>query len=378
MSTKNLLHGSRFEAVLDSRKRKIPGLWRRAGRFYAQMRIDLGNGRSAPRRLALGATTLDQAKSELGIKRADRDRGKLPIPSARPKTFAEFAQSYLASGALAQKKPSTQRSEQQAIARWTKHLGDVRLDRIGAPLIHAYREERLLAGTAARTVNLDVIALRHVLRFAMDAGLLADLPKVRALKQRPAPRRPLLTKDEFRALLAAANEQTTKNFVQFRLYLRFLALTGAREKESLGVRRIDVDLERGGVTIGAGGVSKNSKMRVIDFSPELETLLRELLASLPPDTSWLFPSPQRGAKDLAAKTLRESLHAVRKAAGLEWVGFHDARHFFASQCVMANLDFMTVASWLGHADGGVLVGKVYGHLAESHKRAAARKLRFFV
>ncbi len=38
---------------------------------------------------------------------------------------------------------------------------------------------------------------------------------------------------------------------------------------------------------------------------------------------------------------------------------------------------MTIASWLGHADGGVLVGKVYGYLAESHKRAAALKLRFF-
>jgi hypothetical protein len=26
-----------------------------------------------------------------------------------------------------------------------------------------------------------------------------------------------------------------------------------------------------------------------------------------------------------------------------------------------------VAHWLGHSDGGVLVGKVYGHLADAHK-----------
>jgi hypothetical protein len=44
---------------------------------------------------------------------------------------------------------------------------------------------------------------------------------------------------------------------------------------------------------------------------------------------------------------------------------------------MAGLDFMTIASWLGHRDGGVLVGKVYGHLADTHKQAAAQRLAFF-
>jgi integrase len=71
------------------------------------------------------------------------------------------------------------------------------------------------------------------------------------------------------------------------------------------------------------------------------------------------------------------LKLVRKKAGLPKFGFHDLRHFFASQCVMAGLDFMTIASWLGHSDGGILVGKVYGHLADTHKKAAAQKLSFF-
>jgi integrase len=66
---------------------------------------------------------------------------------------------------------------------------------------------------------------------------------------------------------------------------------------------------------------------------------------------------------------------VRAKAKLPWVGFHDFRHFFASQCVMAGIDFMTVAGWLGHSDGGALVGKVYGHLADEHKRRMADCLR---
>jgi integrase len=62
--------------------------------------------------------------------------------------------------------------------------------------------------------------------------------------------------------------------------------------------------------------------------------------------------------------LRESLKLVRAAAGLPDVGFHDLRHLFCSFSVMAGIDFMTIASWLGHNDGGILIGKVYGHLLD--------------
>lgn len=369
-------HGQSFQPVFDSRKRKIPGLWRRGSRYYAQLRVDLGNGRTAPRRMALAAENLDEAKGELERKRTERRDGKLPQLGYRPK-FDDFAQEYLTSSTLAQKKQRTQNSERQAIGRWVAHLGGIRLDKITPPVIHSYREKRLSKGTSARTVNLDTISLRNVLKFARDRELIERLPETRQLRQKPSPKRTLLTKEQFGDLLAAATEETTKNSALFRLYLRFLALTGAREKEALAVRWSDVDFARETVTIGSGGVAKNHKSRTVDFSPELGDLLRQMHTGRPPDSSWLFPSPQRGSRDVAAQTLRESLLLVRAKARQPKVGFHDLRHFFASQCVMAGLDFMTTASWLGHSDGGILVGKVYGHLADHHKKAAAKKLRFF-
>lgn len=375
-SGKSTNHAASFQAVLDTRKRKVPGLWRRGNRYYAQLRIDLGNGRTAPRRIALDAETLDQAKAALERKRTERDDGNLPAVGFRPK-FDDFAREYLDSPTLAQKKTGTQENERQAIARWVAHLGGVRLDKITAPMIHSYREKRLGQGRAARTANLETVVLRNVLKLAIERGLIERLPDVRQLKQKPPARRPLMTKDQFRALLAAATEDVTKNAVLFRLYLRFLALTGTREVEALAVRWQDVDFKREIVTIGAGGVSKNHRARDVDFSPELRALLAEMDAIRPPDSSWLFPSPQRGTKDIHAMRLRDSLNAVRKAAGLPWIGFHDLRHFFASECVMAGIDFMTIAAWLGHSDGGILVGKVYGHLAETHKKAAAQRLAFF-
>ncbi|MEI6278421.1 MAG: hypothetical protein WCQ16_03425 [Verrucomicrobiae bacterium] len=106
-------------------------------------------------------------------------------------------------------------------------------------------------------------------------------------------------------------------------------------------------------------------------------MLQELMDSLPGDTQWLSPSPQRGEKDIPAKTFRESLRLVRTAAKLPWIGFRDFRHYFASQGVMAGLDYMTIAKWLGHQDGGILVGKVYGHWNDAHQRTAADKLAPF-
>jgi integrase len=372
-----LNHRQSFQAVFDSRKRKVPGLWQRGEKFYAQIRTELSDGTTAPRRYSLAATNLEEAKAELEKKRTEKRAGTLPAPGYRPK-FKDFTAEYLTGPILAEKKAGTQENEKQAIKRLNNHpLGELRLDKIDGTIIKAFREKRLIGGCSARTANLDVVVLRNVLKLAVDRGLLTSLPDVKQLKTKPSQRRPLLTKEQFGKLLDASTPENTKNAELFRYYLRFLALTGAREKEALLVSWADVDSTRETVTIGSGGASKNHRARTVDFSAELKALLAEMKEARPPDISWLFPSPQRGAKDEHAMSLRESLKAVRTKAGLTWMAFHDLRHFFASQCVMAGLDFMTIAEWLGHSDGGILVGKTYGHLLDSHKKAAARKLNFF-
>ena len=67
--------------------------------------------------------------------------------------------------------------------------------------------------------------------------------------------------------------------------------------------------------------------------------------------------------------------AVRKA-GLPRIGFHDLRHYFISYCVMSGIDYMTIAKWVGHRDGGILIGRVYGHLADDHAKAQAMRVNF--
>jgi hypothetical protein len=43
---------------------------------------------------------------------------------------------------------------------------------------------------------------------------------------------------------------------------------------------------------------------------------------------------------------------------------------------MSGIDFMTIAKWVGHKDGGMLIGRTYGHLADEHTKRAAQKVSF--
>jgi integrase len=383
-------HRAEFTPARDSRNRRVPGLYLRNGRYYCQLWVDLGNGKNGPRRFPLvdgdnqPIRSLAEAKEALEIKRHERREKKLPTTGRKP-LFADYCELYFQKGKVQRKRPGTVENERQAIARWRDFLGHVRIDRIATPAISAYVDKRLKGGVfcgrkldavSERTVNIDLMVLRNVLKAAIDDGHLRELPRIKLLDEPPSPKRPLITPAEFNNLIKAARRACAKNGEQLGDYLQFLAFCGAREKEALRVKWQDVDFTKERVTIGADQLTKNWETRRVEFNPQLRTLLRDMKKRRPPDSSWLFPSPRRGPRDEHAKSFRESLKLARTAAGLEWTGFHDLRHYFCSVCVMAGIDFMTIAAWLGHKDGGILVGKVYGHLLDEHRQKAARRVQF--
>jgi integrase len=385
-------HRAQFIAVRDSRNRRIPGLYLRGGRYYAQLWVDLGKGKKAPRRFPLRdgdnqpVRTVSAAREALEIKRHERRESHLPIPGRKP-LFSDYVVAYFEKAKVQRKRPGTLENERQAIERWRDYLGHVRIDQIATPAVTAYLDERLKGGifcgrkfqpVSERTANLDLMMLRNVLKTAMDDGYLRELPRMKMLDEAPPPKRKLVTPAEFDRLIEAARNGCEKNGEQLADYLRFLAFSGAREQEALRIKWADVNFERERVTIGADRLTKNWESRTVEFNPQLGDLLREMHLRRAPDCSWLFPSPQRGPRDEPARSFRESLKIARKAAGLGWIGFHDLRHYFCSVCVMAGIDFMTIAAWLGHKDGGILVGKVYGHLLDEHRSKGAKLVHFGV
>lgn len=369
--------GAKYRKVFDARKRRIRALWERNGRFYAQLALeDPNTGKKQVRRVPLeGAETVPQAVIKLQDLQKGRRDNSLPVLRRAPK-FAEYVDHYFAFYERAKdaKRVSTLYTERIALNHWIEHLGHVRLNQINRAMVNAYIATRQAAGRSGRTVNLEVIAFRNVLKRAIDDGWIKSLPteNLRPLKWTPQ-KRALVPGADIERLCDKALT-VSKNGQQFADYVRFMAFCGARKSETLRLKWSDVDWERKQLTIGSDGQTKNHQARVVDFNSRLELHLRDMSTRKAPDSDWLFPSPQRGDQDRAARTFRETLLLARSQAGLYQFGFHDCRHFFISMSVMSGIDYMTIARWVGHQDGGVLIGKVYGHLSNEHAQRQAQKL----
>ena len=369
----------RYISVLDSRNRKVRGLWLRNGRYYVQYWV---TGEKSPRRSRLEATTLEAAKKEMAAVSQQRDQGDLPSRERKP-FFAELVSEYIEflesvvqkqrDPAAMHKSVATVQKEKGNLALWSAHFGHVRVDQITRPMIVSLREKRLAAGIKPRTVNLDLIMLRNVLKRAVDAGHLRKLPTegIKSFKFK-SPRREMLEPAQVSRLIDAA-KTAGRNGAQLSNYLRLLAFTGAREQDALRLPWTAVNFKGETITVV---ISKNGETREVEFNGELRKLLLEMAAKRVPDCYFLFPSPRRGGKNKHIANFRAAFNVARVKAGLPEAGFHDLRHYFASMAVMSGIDFMTVSHWLGHKDGGILVGKVYGHVLKEHKRASADKLAF--
>ena len=290
--------------------------------------------------------------------------------------------------------------EKTILGRWIRHLRQLRLDQIKRVhvnnFIRARQKEKDKDGNPKvcnRTINLDVIGFRCVMKQALSDGLIQRLPSegLKPLDEKET-KRQLFTTADLEKLCNAAFETKqdkdgnkvplTKNAQQFVDYVKIMAYCGCRRNEALGLQWDDVDTDNGQLNVRRQvthrGIEtlKNGEERTVDFNPQLRAHLEDMASRLAPDSQWLFPSPQRGDKDVPAHTFIESLKMVRTAAQLPGFGFHDLRHHFVSMCVMSGIDFMTIAAWVGHKDGGILIGKVYGHLANEHRKAMAERVSF--
>ena len=371
-----------YQKVFDDRKRRIRGLWKRNDCFYARLNVvDSLTGRKSTKRVRMPeCRTVAEAWIAMQGLQKDRRDQNLPVLKRSPRLadyWAEYLKFY--TEVKDAKRPKTLKAERYACKRWLEHLGDLRLNEITRPHLNSFISKRQIAGMSPRTVNLDVIALRNVLKRAVEDGLLKVLPmeNLRPLKV-DQKKRPLVTAEDIERLLTVA--RTLPKSGQLLVdALQLMFACGSRIAETLRLRWPDVDFARRQLTVGADGLAKNRKHRVVDFNAPLETHLKEMHRRRPQDSDFLFPSPRRGEADVPIVNFNKALISACEKAGLDNFGFHDCRHYFISYCVMSGIDFMTIARWVGHQqDGGVLIGKVYGHLSNNeHAQRQAQRISFW-
>jgi len=217
---------------------------------------------------------------------------------------------------------------------------------------------------AATRYNGALALLRRTYARAMESGhvgsnLPLSLKRVRPKKMK----HDLPTADAFAGIVADILSQKKARSKAKAMAVEFLAYTGLRISEAQAVRWRDIKPDH----LVVMNPAKSDDMRQVPLIPAAKGLLKRLRSAEIPtaadDPVMLIKSP-RIALDNSCQRL-----------GIDHMRVHDLRHIFATRCIEAGVDLPTLASWLGHKDGGVLCMQVYGHLCKKHSTAMAGRVK---
>ncbi|MGR5414114.1 tyrosine-type recombinase/integrase [Vibrio astriarenae] len=271
-----------------------------------------------------------------------------------------------------------------------KHLLSKDLDQITAWDVEKWRNERVKLGRAPSTINYTVNTLKGALSRAVEWGLIEshNLSKVKTIKHDNTRVR-YLTQEEQSRLLASiytrdqlirekrrsANQHRevrgeelfpSLDSVRFVDYVEPIILTamntGLRRGELMALKWTDISFDNRYLTVRAT-IAKSKKSRVVPLN---DTAYQVLFSwrKMHPKNEYVFVSGQ----DKPLTDIKKPWLKLVEKSGLVNFNFHDLRHHFASQLVMAGVDLNTVRELLGHSDLKMTLR--YAHLAPEHKAAA--------
>lgn len=148
--------------------------------------------------------------------------------------------------------------------------------------------------------------------------------------------------------------------------VELLAYSGMRKGEANEFCWKDVNFDQGRFTVTGGTAgTKNHEARVVPLFPALEQFLRRKHNGI---------ERVREAKIVGVGNAKKAIDAACRHASLLHFSHHSFRHFFVSNAIEKGVDFKTIAAWVGHKDGGVLVAQTYGHLRDLHSYEMAKRM----
>jgi integrase len=332
--------------------------------------LDASTGVKKKRRVPLEAKTAPEARNEMGqVLMTLAENGTLH--GAKGPTFGEYRAHYIKHAGKAQK---TLSNENHFLSQWEKFLGpDTRITEITARNVLGYRTEAADRNLSNRSINLHVRALRQLLKMGIMEGYLKDLPTkgIKSLKE-DQHEKTLYSKEQLFGIATEALRCHPRTGAQVADWIALAMYSGGRVGELLLLRWSNVDWNNRQLTFPAKS-AKSREVRRVDFSKNLEAHLKAMKEKNKPDNedAFLFPSFRTNN---VVTSFKKTLWAIREKLGFKDFTPHSTRHHFTSECVMKKIDYLTIAKWLGHKDGGVLIGKIYGHLNNAHMKEQASKL----
>ncbi len=300
-------------------------------------------------------------------------------------TFKTFSKEFMTVYVQTNNKPSEVQSKESILRR---HLLPAfrrkRLDEIGQRDIERYKSKKLALDLSPKTINNQLTVLRRLLAVAVEWGIIPMVPPIKWLRV-PPQSFDFLDFEETERLLAAAEEE-------WRPMITLAYRSGLRQGELLALRWGDVDLAAGQLVVrravarGFMGTPKNGRTRSIPLS---EATVAELKRALLPfgrgrrkrvrlkagegerrDEDLVFCDSMGNL--LSKGSCKWPLWRACAKAGLRRIGWHVARHSFASHLVMRGVPLKVVQELLGHQT--IQMTERYSHMTPDVRRGAIELL----
>ena len=350
-----------MQSTAQFSKSKVSCLLRhRSGTYYANARV---SGKLIRRSLDTDDfnTAKNRLPAVLAEMRGAKNSGQAGTLGAAIKAEAERADPAI--------KPTTRHYYQQIAVALAKIGADMPVNPMGLLIskitlaeLRAFMD-KFAANAAATRYNGALALLRRAYARAMEAGHVAgNLPDALKRVKPPKMKHDLPTAESFAGIVADILAQRKSHSKATAAAVEFLAYTGLRISEAQAVTWRDIKDDHLIVK-----TAKNDEFRQVPLIPAALGLLARLRAAElptgPDDPVLLIKSP------------RIALEGSCERLGIPHMRVHDLRHIFATRCIESGVDLPTLASWLGHKDGGVLAAQVYGHLCRKHSTAMAGRVK---
>lgn len=308
------------------------------------------------------------------------------VEAAKIKTLRQYAEAvYLPekAGSVAEK---TRTSYAQLLQQHVYPvLGDIPLPEITAAMLKA-----LLTGLPEHFAFASRVKVYAVLHGLFKAAVMDDTLDVNPMDKVPRPKQSkdaalptehkAFTAEETRYILHCLEGEPLK----WRAFILLLIDTGCRRGEACGLQWQAVDLDAGTITIErnlqyttAKGVyetlPKNGRTRVVDISPDVANLLRELRRTQPVTVRWVF-TQEDSPEPMHPDTPTRYFQRFGKRYGIEHFHPHKLRHTSASLAITHGADVVSVAARLGHSDSSTTL-RMYAHANEESIRRVGQTVR---
>jgi integrase len=327
-----------------------PGIFKRGNRYVVVARDHKG------KQVKRFTTTLAEARDVKATLRADVARGE--YRSRTRITFAEYAKTWLDTynGRTSRGiRESTMVEYRRAIEqRAIPFFGRLQLVEIEPRDVKRYLAEVAATGRSQNTIRLALAPVRALFATAVEEGVLRFNPATGVRLPRPINPKPeeeqtkALTEAELRRLLAEVAPE-------WRLLVRFIALTGLRIGEALALRWSDLDLGHRRLRVARrvyGGEFAPPKSaygrRTVPITEALAQDLWQHRKDERPISDDALVFPGRAGEPVDPSTVFRAVRAAGKRSGTPWAGLHTLRHTCATMLFRNGLNAKQVQLWLGH------------------------------